>query len=142
MQQIVKDQSSHLLYFNMHKITCENLSSIDCRRCEIIMKQKTPSSRKVVCFLILDFDTSKSNSQVLKSSRKLPLSRKLCFQREPFLIVFYTSNISQLFGFMLIVFRVITSSVLPSREVNIIRDMMFLEKMQIFVVEGILYEVG
>ena len=30
------------------------------------MKEKTPLSHKVVCFQMLDYETSKSNSEVLK----------------------------------------------------------------------------
>ena len=39
---IVKDQSSHSVYINIciKLQTCENLSSIDHRSCEIIMKEK------------------------------------------------------------------------------------------------------
>ena len=43
------------------------------------MKEKTPLSHEVVYFQMLDFETSKSNSEVLKSNirGKLLLSRKL-----------------------------------------------------------------
>ena len=64
---------------HMHKmLNCENLSSIGHRTCEIIMKQKIPLSHEVVCVSIVDFKTSKYNSEVSKSnSWKLLLSRKL-----------------------------------------------------------------
>ena len=32
------------------------------RICEMIMKEKTPLLHEVVCFQMLDFETSKSNS--------------------------------------------------------------------------------
>ena len=38
-----------------------------CRSCEIIMEEKTPLSHEVVCFQMLGFETSKSNSEVSKS---------------------------------------------------------------------------
>ena len=71
---IVKDQSSHLVYSNiMPKITnlCENLNSIGRRGCYMIMEEKTPLSHKVVCFQMLDFGTSKSNSEVSKSNSNI-----------------------------------------------------------------------
>ena len=61
---IVKDQSSHLVYLNI----CIRLSSIRCRSCEIIMKEQTPLSHEVVCFQMLDFETSNSKSEVSKSN--------------------------------------------------------------------------
>ena len=40
--------------------------------CEIIMKEKTPLSREViVCFQMLEFETSKSNSEVSKSNSNI-----------------------------------------------------------------------
>ena len=67
---IVKDQSSHLVYLIIciNKQTCENLSSIGHRSCEIVMKGKTPLSHEVVCFRMLDFVTTTSNSEVSKSN--------------------------------------------------------------------------
>ena len=54
---------------HMHKITnLENLSSIGGRSFEIIMKEKTPLSHEVVCFLMLDFETSNSKLEVSKSN--------------------------------------------------------------------------
>ena len=54
---------------HMHKKqTCENLNTIGGRSCEIIMKEKTPLSHGVVCFQLLDFETSKFNSDVSKSN--------------------------------------------------------------------------
>ena len=62
---IVKEQSFHLVYLNiiMHKIT--NLWTFwaqyfGCQSCEIIKKEKSPLSHEVVCFQMLDFETSKS----------------------------------------------------------------------------------
>ena len=51
-----KDQSSRLVYLKQQ--TCENLSSIGRRNCEITMKEKTLLTHKVVCFQMLDFETS------------------------------------------------------------------------------------
>ena len=69
----------------LYKI-CVNLSSIGCRSCEITMKEKTPLSHEVVCFQMLYFETSKSNSEVWKSnfvknyfSQKLRHFRGSCF---------------------------------------------------------------
>ena len=84
---------------HMHKITnMGNLSSIGHRSCEIIMKEKTPLSYEVVCFQILDFETSSSKSEVSKSnSRKITsFSKTKLLQREPFLTMFYTTNSSPL----------------------------------------------
>ena len=82
---------------HMHENTpCENLSSIGCRSCEIIMEEKTSLSHEVVCFQMLDFVHSKSNSEVLKSnSWKITyFSKTTPLQREPFLTMFYTINLS------------------------------------------------
>ena len=70
---IVKDQSSHSVYLNIctKYQTCENLNTIGRRSCEIIMEEKTPLSHEVVCFQMLDFGTSKSNSEVLKSNSNI-----------------------------------------------------------------------
>ena len=54
---------------HLHKTRCENLSSIGRQSCEIIMKEKTPLlSHELVCFQMVDFGTSQSNSEVLKSN--------------------------------------------------------------------------
>ena len=108
---IVKDQSSHLVYLNIciKQHTCENLSSIGHRSCEIIMKEKTPLPHKVVCFQMLDFETSKSNFEFSKSNlwKITSFSKSLLLQRELFLTMFYTVNSSPLLitkqGFMLII---------------------------------------
>ena len=47
------------------------MSSIGRRSCEIIMKDKTPLSHEVVCFQMLEFETSKSNSEVSKSNSNI-----------------------------------------------------------------------
>ena len=73
------------------------MSSIGGRSCEIIIKEKTPLSREVVCFQMLDFETSnklevsKSNSWKISS-----FSKTTSLQREPFLTMFYTINLSPL----------------------------------------------
>ena len=48
-------------------LACQKLSSIGRQRCEIIIKEETPSLREAV-FAMLDFNTLKSNSEVSKSS--------------------------------------------------------------------------
>ena len=80
------------------KKTCENLSSIGRRSCEITMKEKTPLSHKVVYFQMLDFETSSSKLEVSKSnSWKITcFSKTIPLQREPFLTRFYTINLSLL----------------------------------------------
>ena len=89
---------------HMHKIT--NLwkfeldwSIIGRRTCEITMKEKTPLSHEVVvCFQMLDFEISKSNSEVSKSNslKITSFSKTKSLQREPFLTMFYTNNLSPL----------------------------------------------
>ena len=89
--------------------TCENLSSIGRRSCEILMKEKTPLPHEVVCFQMLDFETSNSKLEVSKSNswRITSFSKTMSLQREPFLTMFYTTNLSPLlvikWGFMLII---------------------------------------
>ena len=74
------------------------------------MKEKTPLSDEVVCFQMLDFETSSSKSEVSKSnswkitsfSKTTPLHGGGAF-----LTMFYTTNLSPLLitksGFMLII---------------------------------------
>ena len=71
------------------------------------MKEKTSLSLEVVCFEMLDFETSKSNSEVSKSNswNITTFSKTNYLQGEPFLTMFYTINSSPLlikYGFMLI----------------------------------------
>ena len=91
---MVKDQSLHLLYLNIciKLQTCENFSSIGHRSCGITMKEKTPLSYEFVCFLMLDFETSSSKSEVTKSNswKITSFSKTMLLQREPFLTMFYT----------------------------------------------------
>ena len=47
------------------------MNSIVRRSCEIIAEEKTPLSHEVVCFQMLVFETSKSNSVVSKSNSKM-----------------------------------------------------------------------
>ena len=51
------------------------------------MKEKTPLSHKVVCFQMLDFETSNSKSEVSKSNscEINSFSKTTSLQREPFL---------------------------------------------------------
>ena len=81
------------------------------------MKEKTPLSHEfVVSIQMLDFRTSKSNSEVSKSNswKITSFSKTMLLQRELFLTLFYTINISPLLvtkeGFMLII---ILSNPLP-----------------------------
>ena len=73
------------------------------------MKEQTPLSHKVVCFLMLDFETSNSKSEVWKSNswKITSFSKTTPLQREQFLIMFYTTSLSPLLvtkkGFMLII---------------------------------------
>ena len=73
------------------------------------MKEKTPLSHEVVCFQMLDFETSNSKSEVSKSNswKITSFSKTTLLQREPFLTMFYTINLSPLLvtkkGFMLII---------------------------------------
>ena len=65
------------------------------------MKEKAPLSHEVECFPMLDFKTSKSNSERSQNQvhGKLLLSRKLHVRSEgvePFLTMFYTSTSPQL----------------------------------------------
>ena len=66
-----------------HEIT--NLSTFKLNRSSklrIIMKEKAPLSHEVVCFLMLDFDTSNSKSEVSKSnSRKITSFSKTTYFR-------------------------------------------------------------
>ena len=73
------------------------------------MEEKTALSPEVVCFQMLDFETSKSNSEVSKSNsgNATSFSKTTLFQRELFLTMFYTINLSPLLitnlAFMLII---------------------------------------
>ena len=73
------------------------------------MKVNTPCLHEVVCFQMLDFETSNSKLEVLKSNswKITSFSKTTSLQREPFLTMFYTINSSSLFitkqGFMLII---------------------------------------
>ena len=68
-----------------------------------------PWSHKVVCFQMLDFKTSNSKSEVSKSNSWIitSFSKTTSLQREPFLTMFYTTNLSPLLiikkGFMIII---------------------------------------
>ena len=55
------------------------------------MKEKTPLSHEVVCFQMLDFETSNSKSEVSKSNswKITSFSKTTSLQREPFLTMFY-----------------------------------------------------
>ena len=86
------------------------MSSIGLRSCEIIMKEETLLSHEVGCFQMLDLETSNSSSEVSKSNswKSTSFSKTTSLQREPFLTMFYTINLSPLLvikkGFMLNIF--------------------------------------
>ena len=71
--------------------------------------KKTPLSHEVVCFLMLDFKTSNSKLEVSKSNswKITSFSKTMALQREPFLTMFYTINLSPILvikkGFMVII---------------------------------------
>ena len=73
------------------------------------MKEKTVLLHEVVCFLMLDFETSNSKLEVSKSnSLKITyFSKTTSLQREPYLTMFYTINLSPILvikkGFMMII---------------------------------------
>ena len=62
------------------------------------MKEKTPLSHEVVRIQMLDFETSNSKSEVSKSNtiKITSLSKTTLLQRELFLTMFYTINLSSL----------------------------------------------
>ena len=98
------------VFQQMHKITnrWNDLSSIDCRSCEITMKEKTTLSHEVVCFLKLDFETSNSKSEVseIKFMENYFLLENYVTSEGAFLTMFCTINLSPLLitkrGFMTI----------------------------------------
>ena len=86
---------------HMHKIT--NVWKFELNwssklRGKVIMEEKTPLSHEVVCFQMLEFETSNSKSEVSKSNtwKITSFSKTTSLQREPFLTMFYTINISPL----------------------------------------------
>ena len=84
---------------HMHKKqTCENLSSIGGQSCEIWMKTKHTCQTKLFAFRVLDFETSSSKSEVSKSNswKTTSFSETTPLQREPFLTMFHTINLSPL----------------------------------------------
>ena len=85
---------------HMHKIT--NLSKFELNWSSKLWdnnERKNTLSQEVVCFQMLDFETSNSKSEVSKSTpRKITsFSKTTSPQREPFLPMFYTINLSPLF---------------------------------------------
>ena len=62
------------------------------------IERKTPISHEVVCFQMLDFETSNSISEVSKSNSwtNTSFSKIMSLQREPFLTMCYTINLSPL----------------------------------------------
>ena len=71
------------------------------------MKEKTALSHEVVCFQMVGFETSNSKYEVSKSNswKITPFSKTTSLQREPFLTMFYTFDLSPILttksGFML-----------------------------------------
>ena len=72
-------------------------------------EKKTPLSHEVVCFQMLDFETSNFKSEVSKSNswKITSFVKTTLLQREPFLAMYYTINLSPLLvtkrGFKLII---------------------------------------
>ena len=73
------------------------------------MKEKQPLQHEVVCVWMVDFETSSSKLEVSKSNSWIitSFSKTMALQREPFLTMFYTINLSPLLvtkkGFMPII---------------------------------------
>ena len=86
---------------HMHKIT--NLWKFELdwssELRDMMKRKKTPLSHEVVCFQMLDFETSNSKSEVSKSNswKITSFSKSTSLQREMFLTMFYTINLSPLF---------------------------------------------
>ena len=86
---------------HMHKIT--NLWKFNLNRSSNLRdnneRKRAPLSHEVVCVQMVDFETSNSKSEVLKSNswKITSFSKTMALQREPFLTVFYTINLSPLF---------------------------------------------
>ena len=78
-------------------------------------RKKTPLSHKVVCFQMLDFETSNSKLGVSKSNswKITSFPKTSSLQREPFLTMFYTINLSPLIinkrGFLIILSNITNS---------------------------------
>ena len=64
------------------------------------MEEKKPLSHEVVCFQMLDFGTSKWNSEVSESNSHILVENYFFLetdvQMEPFLTMFYIINLSPL----------------------------------------------
>ena len=97
---------------HMHTVT--NLWKYELNRLlgsEIIMKEKytpvAPWSHEVMCFQMLYFETSNSNSEVSKIKIMENFLKTMSLQWEPFLTMFYYINLSPLLviktGFIMIV---------------------------------------
>ena len=97
---IVKDKSSQLVYLNiMHEIT--NLWKFELNRSSKLRdnnERKNTLSHGVVCFQMLDFETSNSKLEVSKSNswKITSFSKTTPLEREPLLTMFYTINLSLL----------------------------------------------
>ena len=59
-------------------------------------EEKTPLSHEVVCFQMLDFETSNSKSEVSKSNslKITSFSKTTLLHREPFVTMLNTGNLS------------------------------------------------
>ena len=74
------------------------------------MKEKTPLSYEVVCFLMLDFETSSLEFEVSKTNswKIASFTKTTSLQMELFFTMFYTINLSLLLvikkGFLMIFF--------------------------------------
>ena len=84
---------------HMHKIT--NMGKFELNRSSTLRDnnaRKTPLSYEVVCFLMLDFETSNSKLEVSISNswKMVSFSKTTSLQRELFLTMFYTIILSPL----------------------------------------------
>ena len=86
------------VYHHMHKITDQWILFLLNRSSKLREnnERNTNLSHVVVCFLMLDFETSNSKSEVSKSNswKSTSFSKTTLLQREPFLTMFYTFNSS------------------------------------------------
>ena len=104
---------------HMHKIT--NLLKFELNWSSMLRDvneiKNTLVTHEVVCFQMLDFETSNSNREVSKSNswKITSVSKSMSLQREPFLTMFYIINLSSLlltkYGFILIIILSNTNSI-------------------------------
>ena len=100
---------------HMHKITCENLSSIGRRSCEITMKEKHPYHTKLCAFRCLiaipQILNLRSRNQI---GEKLLLSRKL--QHFSYQVRFYANNYFELLPIVSTAFKKVSREQVVSQK--------------------------